>query len=52
MRRREFIALLGSTAPAWSVVARAAPGDAASGFLNSESPDGMTSNLAGFHGGL
>lgn len=32
--------------------ARAAPGDAASGFLDSESPDGMTSNLAGFHGGL
>jgi hypothetical protein len=52
MRRREFIARLGSVA-AWPVVARAQqPALPVVGFLNSGSADGYAPMLAGFRQGL
>jgi putative ABC transport system substrate-binding protein len=52
MRRREFIAGLGSAA-AWPVVARAQqPAVPLVGFLNSGSPDGYASRVAAFRQGL
>jgi putative tryptophan/tyrosine transport system substrate-binding protein len=52
MRRREFIALVGSAA-AWPVAARAQqPGTPVIGFLNSASPDSYVSNVKAFHQGL
>jgi putative ABC transport system substrate-binding protein len=52
MRRREFIALVGSAA-AWQVAARAQqPGTPVIGFLNSASPDSYVSNVKAFHQGL
>jgi len=51
--RREFVTALGGTALAWPLAARAQQSAMpVVGFLDSGSPDGMTSNLAGFQSGL
>ena len=50
MRRREFIALLGSATAAWPLAARAQP--AVVGFLNSTSPDEYAPFLAALRQGL
>jgi putative ABC transport system substrate-binding protein len=52
MRRREFIALVGSVA-AWPLAARAQqPGTPVIGFLNSASPDAYISQVRAFHQAL
>ena len=52
MRRREFIALVGSSA-AWPLASRAQqPGTPVIGFLNSASPDSYVSQVKAFHQGL
>ena len=52
MRRREFIALVGSAA-AWPLAARAQqPGTPVIGFLNSASPDAYISQVRAFHQAL
>jgi putative ABC transport system substrate-binding protein len=52
MRRREFIALVGSAA-AWPLAARAQqPGTPVIGFLNSASPDSYVSQVKAFHQAL
>ena len=51
MRRREFIAFVGSTAAAWPLAARAQQ-QPVIGYLNSRSRDGDTPFLAAFHNGL
>jgi putative ABC transport system substrate-binding protein len=53
MRRREFIKLLGGTATAWPLVARAQqPATPAIGFLDSRPPGAVENRLRGFHQGL
>jgi putative ABC transport system substrate-binding protein len=52
MRRREFIALVGSAASAWAIVARAQQNAPLVGFLNSASPDTYRFNADSFREGL
>jgi putative tryptophan/tyrosine transport system substrate-binding protein len=53
MRRREFIALFGSTAAAWPLVARAQqPATPVVGVLHSQSPDAFREPLRAFRQGL
>ena len=53
MRRREFITLLGGTAAAWPLAARAQQKTLPIiGFMSSRSPEDSQSVLAGFHKGL
>lgn len=52
MRRREFIALVGSAPAAWAIAARAQQNAPLVGFLNSASPDTYRFNADSFREGL
>src|SRR5215211_2404897 len=52
MRRREFIALVGSAASTWAIAARAQQNAPLVGFLNSASPDTYRFNADSFREGL
>src|SRR5262249_30664184 len=52
MRRRDVIALLGSTVAAWPIAARAQPTMPVIGFLYGQSADPFAHRLRGFHRGL
>ena len=53
MRRREFIALLGSATASWPLVARAQqPAMPVVGFMNATSPEGYARQLAAFLKGM
>src|SRR3954449_10925428 len=52
MRRREFIALVGSAASAWAIATRAQQNAPLVGFLNSASPDTYRFNADSFREGL
>jgi putative ABC transport system substrate-binding protein len=53
LRRREFVILLGGTAAAWPLAARAQQAAMPLvGWLNSETPSGYTPMVAAFRQGL